>query len=102
MFQSPDYKIYRAQLQKLRAVLVLKLAESRNLSTEELYDVRGQLHNLRVVLNLPNEVEKQLQIILQREKDQREMERLNGISTSVRSGRSGPFSPDRVAGGNTQ
>lgn len=48
----------------------------------ELYDIRGQLFNLRVVENMPNEIEKELQDILEKEKRQREAQ---NAGTSVRS-----------------
>jgi hypothetical protein len=83
LFLEPNYRIYLDQLHKSRAALVLRLAQARGLRSEELCDLQGQLYMLRIVLNLPSEVDQQLQAILTQEERNREY----ANSTSVRGGR---------------
>jgi hypothetical protein len=83
-FQLPSYRLYQAQLVKLRAVLVRKLTAGP--SKEELDDLNGQLFNLRVVEQIPQQIERELQRILEREKQNTELKELqNARSAGVRS-----------------
>jgi hypothetical protein len=44
-----------------------------SLSKEELIDIQGQLHNLFVIENIPLQIERELQTLLEREEHQREL-----------------------------
>ena len=54
------------------------------LSREELTDVQGQLHILRVIETMPQQIEEELQTILTQEEVQRELKESYG-RTSIRS-----------------
>ena len=55
------------------------------LTVEELCDIKGQLHLLKVIEFMPEEVEKELQSLLEREKQTRELRSIqDGVTTSIR------------------
>ena len=75
MFLDPSYKIYQTQLAKLRAALVRKLLRPE-LSREELTDTQGQLHVVHIVDSMPQQIERELQSLLEREEQQRELKEI--------------------------
>jgi len=55
----------------------------QTVTREELYDLQGQLYMIRIVENLPNEIEAELQKLLKREEMQRELKETTSARTGI-------------------